>query len=162
MVFSAWGKNGGVAIPRIAKYSGYLLPPAHLPEAGFAAPETWGTIFLNRAGRKWTHLRASTDYLRGLSRVSANKDEPRAPAESGPRAFRASEEGALRTNSASKEGHPEQRGGRRRALFVQGWWAVGGEGLQLAVDSPLLGSGCVSGHRCLSLCLPRYFLLASS
>ena len=33
-------KNGGVAIPRIAKYPGSPLPPAHLPEAGFAAPET--------------------------------------------------------------------------------------------------------------------------
>ena len=135
MVFSAWGKNGGVGIPRIAKYPGSQLPPAHLPEAGFAAPETWGTIFFNRAGGKWTHLRASTGYLRGLSRVSANKDEPPAPAERGPPAFRASEEDALRANSASNEGHPEQRGGRRRALFVQGWWG-GGQG-RLAVSGRL-------------------------
>ena len=137
MVFSAWGKNGGVAIPRIAKYPGSPLPPAHLPEAGFAAPETWGTIFLNRAGRKWTHHRASTGYLRGLSRVSANKYEPREPADLGPRAFRASEEDALRANSASKEGHPEQRGGRRRALFVQGWWGSGQGRLVVSGRLPL-------------------------
>lgn len=157
MVFSAWGKNGGVAIPRIAKYPGSQLPPAHLP-ARFAAPETWGTIFSTGRGK--------VDSPPCEYRLPPSAACPGVSANAGraPGACRARSPGlqSIRGRCAQREPciqgrSPRARGGRADGRFCPGM--VGRRAGKACVSSrlPLARRGCVLGHRLSQLVPPEVF-----
>ena len=140
MLFSAWGKMEVVASQE-SQDPGSLLPPAPSARRGFVAADTCGqSSSAGRGERKWIQLRVSPGYLRGLSRLRANKEEPWADAAGHPSPSEPPSKMRSGADSASKEGHPGQRDGRGWALLSTG-------GKQLAVGSPSLGCGCVPGPR---------------
>nr|KAF6349183.1 hypothetical protein mMyoMyo1_011739 [Myotis myotis] len=99
---------------------GSRSPPAPSARRGAAAADAWGTP-PSRVGGKQGGLTSavSAGSLRGLSRLRADKGEPCAAAARHPRSSqpvrglsehpRKMRAGA---DSASKQGHPERRGGR--------------------------------------------------
>lgn len=130
MLFSAWGKMELVASQE-SQDPGSLLPPAPSARRGFVAADTCGqSSSAGRGERKWIHLRVSPGYLRGLSRLRANKEEPWADAAGHPSPSEHPRKMHSGADSASKEGHPGQCDGRGWALL-----STGGE--QLAVSGRL-------------------------
>lgn len=127
---------------------GSPLPPARRPEGGSQMPEAPPRAGRRRAGRELDSPRApSAGYLRRLYRLRSDKGEscaraarhPRA-CERGPRASEHPRQTRAGADSASEQGHPEQRGRRSPALLSRG-------GERGAAGALSLRAGCVRCHR---------------
>lgn len=134
---------------------GSPLPPAPSVRRGFTAADAWDTPPGPGGGKgSWTHLRGECCYLEASPGYAQTKASPArlqpgipglpSPVPGFSEHLRKMRAGA---DSASKQGHPGQRGLRRGALLSRG-----GSGLQLAVGSPSPGGSCVPCHS-RSLCL---------